>query len=562
MSLPEKIKDFSTFSLANRNNPYSFDELLEKLAGFDFYADDPFLQRCVRHFCSKELPALDEKLRAYSPRVSFRMRQLADHIARKERHPYLEHYDAHNHRIDRIVRPREAQILEEECFSEGFFSEKTSDWESFVKRFVLHQIGEASVMCPLACTEGLVAIIEAFPEERPAEVVEILRHCKEGIDGNFGLGAQFMSEIQGGSDIPSNVLEAVPEGAHYRLYGTKFFCSATHADYTVVTAKITGTEDVGTFVVPSWLPGDKEKELRNGYRINRLKWKMGTAEVPTGEIEYDGAVAYAVGPTNRGVANAVGIVLTLSRITVGISAAAAMVRAAREAFLYSEFRDVFGRKICQWALANQQVRDLVEAAQRSTAGAFKIYDLYLRLGKKLQAGLTSGEAIELRKARFNLRELIILQKICIAYEAVDVIRKAISMFGGHGVMEDFSSLPRLFRDAMVNELWEGPRNVLLMQIYRDLLRVSSWYPQDEFVADLLEGAPKATVEELSTELRDFLRKPPFFELTSESLEQSARWDSFCDRLFKTYQIVALDEVGREPIVTPNKIAVPDAWADL
>ncbi len=66
--------------------------------------------------------------------------------------------------------------------------------------------------------------------------------------------------------------------------------------------------------MPSWLPGDKVKERRNGYRINRIKWKMGTAELPTAEIEFHGAVAYAVGPTNRGVANAVGIVLTLSRM--------------------------------------------------------------------------------------------------------------------------------------------------------------------------------------------------------------------------------------------------------
>lgn len=562
MSLPEKNAPFSTFSLANRDNPYSFDEYLEKLADFDFYADDPFLQRCVKHYCSEEWPALDETLRAYSPNVSFRMRGLADHIARKERHPYLEHYDAHNHRIDRIVMPEESRILQKEVFSEGLFSEKMSDWESFAKRFILHEIGEASAMCPLACTEGLIEIIAAFPDDRPQEAANILKHCKEGIDGDFGLGAQFISEIQGGSDIPSNVLEAIPEGDHYRLYGTKFFCSAAHGDYTVVTAKVTGTEDVGTFVVPSWLPGDKEKERRNGYRINRLKWKLGTAELPTGEIEYEGALAYAVGPTNRGVANVVGIVLTLSRITVGLSAAAGMVRAVREAFLYSEFRDVFGRKICQWALANQQVRHLVEAAQRSTAGAFKVYDLFLRLGKKLQPGLTSGETVELQRARFKLRELIILQKICLANEAVDVIRKAISIFGGHGVMEDFSCLPRLFRDSMVNELWEGPRNALLMQIYRDVLRVSSWYPEDQFVADLLEGAPKETVQEISSELKGFLRKPPFFELNSESLERSAQWDSFCDRLFKTYQTIALDEVGREPIVNPAKITVPDAWKDL
>ncbi len=562
MSLPEESQNLSTFSLANRDNPYSFDDFLEKLTHFDFYADDPFFQRCVKHYCADEWPALDLNLRAFSPNVSFRMRDLADHIARKERHPYLDHYDAHNHRIDRIVMPEEARILQKETFSQGLFSEKMSDWESFTKRFILNQLGEASVMCPLACTEGLIEIIAAYPEDRTQEVAKILRHCQEGVDGDFGLGAQFMSEIQGGSDIPSNVLEAVPDGDHYRLYGTKFFCSAAHADYTVVTAKVTGTEDVGTYVVPSWLPGNKEKEKRNGYRINRLKWKLGTAELPTGEIEYHGALAYAVGPTNRGVANAVGIVLTLSRITVGLSAAAAMLRAVREAFFYSEFRDVFGRKICQWPLANQQVRDLVEAVQRSIAGAFKIYDLFLRLGKKLQPGLASGESTDMQRARFKLRELIILQKICIAYEATDVIRRAMSIFGGHGVMEDFSCLPRLLRDSMVNELWEGPRNVLLMQIYRDVLRVSSWYPQDQFVSDILEGAPKETVEEFSTELKDFMRKPPFYELTSESLERSSRWDSFCDRLFKTYQTIALKEVGREPIVHPNKITVPDAWADL
>ncbi len=68
-----------------------------------------------------------------------------------------------------------------------------------------------------------------------------------------------------------------------------------------------------------------------------------------------------------------------------------------------------------------------------------------------------------------------LQKITTAKDAPNVIRKAISIFGGHGVMEDFSDLPRLFRDSIVNELWEGPRNVLLTQIYRDLKRVKDFY---------------------------------------------------------------------------------------
>lgn len=546
-------------NLPDRRNPYSFDEFLEKLRSVDFYEDDPFLQKIVNHYCSDELPQLHDKLQQFSSKVSFQWRELADRIARPEVRPYIEHYDAFNHRMDRIVRPQQATSLEKEVFGEALFSPGTGKWENFAKRFLLHQLGESSVVCPIACTEGLIALIKEFPESRHPELSRILGHCTEGIAGDFGIGAQFMTEIQGGSDIPANLLEAEPDGDHYRIYGSKFFCSAMHADYSVITAKVTGSEDVGTFIVPSWLPEQKRREHRNGYRINRLKWKLGTAELPTAEIEYDGSVAYAVGPTNRGVANAVGIVLTLSRIAVASSSAAAMIRSAREALVYSQFRDVFGKKICEWPLAASQLRDLVDTAQRTTAGAFKVYDLFIRLGKKLQAGLASKEPLETRKLRFNLRELIILQKLVSAYEAVDVVRKAMSIFGGHGVIEDFSSLPRLFRDATVNELWEGPRNVLLMQVFRDIQRASSWYPPGEFVGNVLQGVSQDTVESLSAGLKDFLVKPPLFELDQDALERAPQWESFCDALFRAYQDQALNEVGKAPMLRPDKMSLPITW---
>jgi len=546
-------------SQPNRHNPYSFDAFLEKLRGFDFYLDDPFLQRVVGHYAGKEWPQLHGKLAALSEKVSFRWRPLADEAARPELRPSLQHYDAHNRRIDRIVRSGETKTLEREVFAEALFSEKVTAWEHFAKRLILDEMGEAGVLCPMACTEGLIALIEAFPEDRRPELDRILLHCKEGIDGEFGLGAQFMSEIQGGSDIPANLLEAQPEGDHYRIYGNKFFCSAIHTDYAVVTAKVTGSEEVGTFIVPAWLPGNKQKEIRNGAWINRLKWKLGTVEVPTAEVDFDGAVAYAVGPTNRGVANAVGIVLTLSRIAVGISSAASMIRAAREALLYSEFRDVFGKKICEFPLGLRQVRDLVDAAQRATAGAFKIYDLFLRLGRKLHGGLESKGTEEQRKLHFNLRELIIIQKFVLAYEAIDVLRKAISIFGGHGVMEDFSSLPRLFRDAMVNELWEGPRNVLLMQVYRDLQRASKWYDPREFVTSILQGAEAAEVNPLAAELKRFLDSPPWDSLDDESLDRAVAWEDYCDALFRGYQKQAVRDVGKAPIVSVEKLAFPELW---
>jgi alkylation response protein AidB-like acyl-CoA dehydrogenase len=250
----------------------------------DFYCDAPFLQRLVQHYCRKELPDLQEELIRFLP------------------------------------PPHSGGAA----------------WPGLVKRFLLQQIGEAGANCPMACTEGLVALIDEFPQDRHPELDRILLHCKEGLDGDFGIGAQFMTEIRGGSDIPSNLLEAQPEGDHFRIYGTKFFCSAAHADYSVITTKVTGSEEVGT------------------------------------------------------------------------------------------------------------------------------------------------------------------------------IRKAMSIFGGHGVVEDFSRLPRLFRDATVNELWGGPRNVLLMQVFRDVQRVSSWYPPEELVGNLLRGASADKIRSLSGILKSLLNNPSFF----------------------------------------------------
>ncbi|HQE10395.1 MAG TPA: acyl-CoA dehydrogenase family protein [Bacillota bacterium] len=529
-------------TLPVRENPYSFAGFLEKRDKLDFYRDDPFIQKVVKKYAAGEWDSLHQKLLEFSSKVSFRWSRLAEKIAYPEVRPYIQHYDAYNRRIDRIVRPLEMHQLEKEVFSEGLFSEKTSPWEYFSKLFLLHQMGEAGVMCPVACTEGLIALINYYPDHGFPELDHIYRHCKEGLNGDFAIGAQYMTEIQGGSDIPSNLMEAEPDGRYYRVYGSKFFCSAVHADYAVVTAKVTGSEKVGTFIVPSWLPGDKEKEKRNGYVINRIKWKLGTVELPTAEIDFHGALAYPIGPTDRGVANAVGIVLTLSRMAVGVSSAAIVTRAAREALLYSEFRDVFGEKINRHPLAANQLEDIVAAAKRATAGAFKIYDLFIKLGRKLQPGLFSNEPPEMQKARFDLRELILLQKIFTSFEAVDTVRKAISIFGGHGVIEDFSSLPRLLRDVLVNELWEGPRNVLLMQIYRDLQRVSQFYSPGEFVLSLLKGGDEKKAREMASWLEGFLGKS---SLTGAGdLGEAAEWERFCEELFRTYQGIALDEVER------------------
>ena len=465
---------------------------------------------------------------------------MADLIARPEKRPYITHFDGHNHRIDRIERPMETRVMEKEVFSQGLFSARTPPWEKLIKMFLINQNGEACIVCPLTCTEGLVAVLEEFAET--PELKRILLHCKEGIDGNYGIGAQYLSEIQGGSDVPANVLEAVREGDTWRLYGGKFFCSATHADYAIVTAKPTGSEKVALFVVPSWLPGDKEREIRNGCTIDRIKWKMGTSELTTAEITYDGAVAYPVGPLERGIANVVGIVLTYSRLTVGLSGAASMTRAVREAKMYGQIRDAFGLKIARFPMVEAQLKNIENFAQRTTAGVFKLYGDFIELKSGPGGGISTDEPESIKKKRFDVRELVMLQKITASWDTVDVMRTAMSIFGGHGVMEDFSSLPRLYRDAAVNELWEGPRNVLLAQIHRDLQRVSEWYPPSAFAKNILQGADKTIVDGFSKEISDLVSHPDLLAMNEDTIRICQQWDNFCARLFHAYQDLAKSEV--------------------
>lgn len=527
-------------SLPDRNNPYNFDDFLKWRQSVDYYCDDLFIQKVVRHFTEGEWETVDARAREVSAKASFRWRDFADSIARPEKRPFMLHYDGHHNRIDRIVRPHETEIMEKEIFSEAFFAKKTSPWVKLIKMYIIYQNGEACIGCPMTCTEGLVELLNKYADS--PETKEILRHCKEGINGDFAIGAQYLSEIQGGSDVPSNVLEAVNEGGTWRLYGTKFFCSATHADYAVVTAKPAGSEKVALFVVPSWLPGNKEKEIRNGYTIDRIKWKMGTSELTTAELTFNGAAAYPVGPLEKGVANVVGIVLTYSRLTVGLSAAAYMTRVAREAKKYAEFRGAFGLTIGLFPLVAVQINRIDHMAKRTTAGAFKLYRDFLKLEGGLKGGLATDEPESTRKNRFNIRELIMLQKMAAAWDCTDVIREAMSIFGGHGVMEDFSSLPRLYRDSAINELWEGPRNVLLTQIHRDLQKVSDWYAPAEFVRHILSGLNESTIKELADEITELVAYPNLFQMDEKSLDICRRWDAFCHKFFHAYQDLALSEV--------------------
>ncbi len=549
----------------DRNNPYSFDDYLLVRDKFDYYADDEFLQFLIKKYVGDEFEKIDRELRELSKKVSSKWRDLADEANKLENRmkvTVVQHFDAHNHRIDKIKRCMETEVLENEVFSLGLFDpKKNTPWSRYCKMYLISMNGEAGVMCPVACTHGMVWLMEKYENELDPEAKKILHAIRDGITENgertYPLGAQFITEIQGGSDVPSNLVEAVFEKEEssdgisnvWRLYGKKFFCSAMQADYSIISAKPKGTphsKRVAIFAVPSWLPGNKEKGIRNSYTIDKLKQKLGTAELPTAEVTYDGAVAYPIGPLEDGLANVVGIVLSMSRFHVANWASAAGLRIAREATLYAQFRNVFGLPAASFPLMINQINELNLYAMRTAATVFKIFSMFIENGEKLVPGmkeLVEIEKLDERKSRFRLRELIMLQKIVVADEAPRFARLAISFFGGHGIMEDFLALPRFHRDAMINELWEGPRNVLLTQIHRDFQRVKEWYAPDDFVRDLLVGMDPDIVEPLAAEFQRIMSHETLLKNDKQTLAICRDWEKFSAELFHAYQDLALAELN-------------------
>ncbi len=525
-------------SLPDRNNPYSFQPFLDWRDSLDYYAGDELAQKIVRHFAGPSADRVDSAARALSRKASTRWRDWSNAASSPEKRVFLRTWDAHHQRVDQIVRPAETESLEREVFSEGLFSSKTDLATRLAKMFLVYQNGEACIACPLVCTEGMVALLERFAD-RP-ETKAVLEHVKEGKGGDFAVGAQFLTEIQGGSDVPANVLEAVEEKGGWRLYGSKFFCSVAHADYAVITAKPKGSDKVGLFVVSLWRPGGF-RQRRGGVEVDRLKWKMGTSELPTAEMTFDGVTAWPLGPLNRGVANVVSIVLTLSRLTVGLASAGFMTRAVREAAGYARFREAFGRKIGDFPMVQGQLERMTRAAQRTTAGAFKLYKGFYESGGLSEPGSNDAAA---RRRAFDAREMVMLQKFTAAEESTDVIREAMAIFGGNGVIEDFSCLPRLYRDSAVNELWEGPRNVLQAQVHRDLQKAAEWYPTAEVVASILAGAEPATVRRIAQEMSELVAHPSLLSADEKTLQVCQRWDAVCRELVRSYQEVALREVER------------------
>ena len=247
--------------------------------------------------------------------------------------------------------------------------------------------------------------------------------------------AQFMTEKAGGSDVGTAELTAVRDGDTWRLYGEKWFCSNADAELAVLLARpegaAAGGRGLGLFLMPKTLPDG----TRNSYRILRLKDKLGSRTMASGEIAFEGAVAYQLGELDQGLKQML-VMVNSSRVSHLARAAGMMRRCLNEALVASRHRNAFGRAVIDHPLMRRQLLKLMVPTEQALSA--------------LLYSATADEKV--------LRLLTPIVKYRACRDNVTVATGAMEARGGNGYIEDWPNA-RLVRDAHLGLIWEGTSNI-------------------------------------------------------------------------------------------------------
>jgi acyl-CoA dehydrogenase len=309
--------------------------------------------------------------------------------------------------------------------------------------FLFNQ-AEFGLGCPINVTDGCAKLLAKFGSAALKE--RYLDGLTQTDMSRLTQGGQFMTEKEGGSDVGKLTTTAVQEGDHWRLHGEKWFCSNADAQVVMLLARpegaVGGTRGVGLFLMPRHLDDGSQ----NHYRIVRLKDKLGTRSMASGEIKLEGAIAYAVGKLDRGFVQMAEMVNS-SRLSNGVKSTALMRRAHHDAMTVAANRVVFGSRIIDLPLARRQLMKIMLATEQALSMSFVTADALDRA----EAGSQDAAAL--------LRILTPTLKFRATRDARKVCGDALEMRGGIGYIEEFAT-SRLLRDAHLGSIWEGTGNIV------------------------------------------------------------------------------------------------------
>jgi putative acyl-CoA dehydrogenase len=319
---------------------------------------------------------------------------------------------------------------------------------------------EGGVLCPMAMTYAAVPSLRLTPSIGDDWVPRLLSNEYDArdvpVDQKAGATVgMFMTEKQGGSDVRTNTTRAVAvgqaagEGAEYLLTGHKFFCSAPMSDAFLTLAYSEG--GLSCFLMPRWTPEGQ----RNSLFIQRLKDKLGNRSNASSEIELHDTWGVMVGPEGRGIRTIIEMVQG-NRFYCCASSAALMRQGLVQALHHVRHRSAFQKRIIQHPLMRNVIADLAIEAEAALA-------LTLRIGRAMDEAPHDVEAAAF--ARIGTA----VAKYWICKRAPGHVLEALECHGGPGYIED-SIMPRLYREAPVNSIWEGSGNVICLDVLRAMDR--------------------------------------------------------------------------------------------
>ncbi|WP_431808928.1 acyl-CoA dehydrogenase family protein [Lysinibacillus sphaericus] len=401
----------------------------------------------------------------------------------REGEPRLQRYNAYGEEVSEVWVNEGYKKTIEETYNTGIvgyvhknipqLGRKGNYVYSFAQGYLLSH-AEPGFYCPVTLTMATAYLLDHYASEELKQ--RFLPHvCATG-DTELYEGATFLTERQGGSDVGANIVKARQDGQHYLMYGEKYFASNVGmCGVAMVLARIegasTGSKGLTLFAVPWRLDNGKINNLR----IRRLKDKLGVRAVPSGEVEFDGSLAYVVGEPNKGIYYMLEA-LNLSRICNAVASIGIMRRGFLEAKHYVTNRNAFGQPLIQYPMIQDTLGKYAAKVHVEVATVFDLIQLYDKV--------TSGQGDE-QDMILNRLNIAIMKKET-AEQAVHYASEAIELHGGNGYIEDFVT-PRLLRDAQVLTVWEGTANILALELIR---LVDKYFAHELFVRVMHERLTK------------------------------------------------------------------------
>lgn len=463
-----------------------------------FFQDGPRLEntfttnRWLKAYLRKTLPPacwaeVEEDLTRLGERCVGEYLATARRAEREK--PTLVQFDPWGRRIDELRVSsawRELQDISarEELVHLGYARrhKEFSRLHQFAKLYLFHP-SSAFFTCPLAMADGAAKVLETYGNSDLHKAA--FAHLTAKDPAQFWTSGQWMTEKTGGSDVSGTSTIARVNGSEVRLFGVKWFSSATTSEMALALARFEGAPEgsrgLTLFLVPMYTsPGQL-----NGLQVLRLKDKLGTWALPTAELQLNGALAYQVGEIGQGV-KTVASMLNITRLYNSICSCGQMTRALDQLRDYSTRRMAFGAHLSDHVLHQGT---FAREEMRSLAGFLLTMEMVRRLGRE-ECGTASREDQDM------LRLFTPVAKMFTARSSIQVASEVIEGFGGAGYVED-TGLPVHLRDAQVFSIWEGATNVLSLDLLRVVQKTAAMTTYAKEMDQRLKNLKTAEVQNLA-----------------------------------------------------------------